>query len=67
MLDFSYLQKLRHMLIFITPLGSQTSLEDGYLGVPTALRRVIMVGIYTEPHFGISTSGTKTVAGMTMQ
>jgi hypothetical protein len=38
-----------------------------YLGVPTALRSVIMEGIYTAPHLGTSTSGTKTVAGKMTQ
>lgn len=38
-----------------------------HLGVPTALRRVMIEGIYTAPHLGTTTSGTKTVAGKTMQ
>jgi len=40
---------------------------NAYLGVPTALRSVMIEGIYTAPHLGTSTSGTRTVAGITTQ
>ena len=50
-------------------LSKRENIEGGEkdLGVPTALRTVIIEGMYTEPHLGTSTSGTKTVAGKTTQ